>query len=213
MTTEQIQKNYEEHLAIIDKVLKPERAAKVKAMIKDLGEENYALMPASSKSWFHGAYPGGYLAHVNSVTKLAVKIMKLYESQGGILNFTLEELVFAALFHDLGKIGDTGKPGYISQDNDWRKKNLQEIYLPNPELDFMVIPDRSLYLLQKYEIPITHNEYMAIKLHDGLFEETNKPYYQTFTETARMRSNIVCILHTADFLSSRIEFDIEHKAE
>ena len=34
------------------------------------------------------------------------KLMKVYEEVGGVVDFTLEELVFSALHHDLGKVGD-----------------------------------------------------------------------------------------------------------
>ena len=57
----------------------------------------------------------------------------------------------------------------------------------------------------------SQNEYLAIKLHDGLFEESNKAYYISYAPSSRLRSNIVYILHAADMLAARLEFDVEHK--
>jgi predicted HD phosphohydrolase len=37
--------------------------------------------------------------------------------------FTKEELVFSALNHDLGKMGDENHESYIPQTDKWRKKN------------------------------------------------------------------------------------------
>lgn len=210
LTAEQIQENYELHLKIIEKYLQGERKEKVLAMIETIGE-NYLMSPASSKLWYHGAYPGGYLVHVNNVVMLALKELKLYKAMGGTVDFTEEELVFSALFHDLGKIGNGEKENYLPQENEWFINNKQEAYTVNPELDFMLIPDRSLFVLQKFGISVSQNEYLAIKLHDGLFEESNKAYYISYAPSSRLRSNIVYILHAADMLAARLEFDTEHK--
>ena len=209
MTTEELQAQYDLHLRIIDKYLSPERAVAVKNMIESIGEE-YLIAPAAGTSFYHGCYPGGYLHHVNNVVKFALKIKKVYESLEGTVDFTDEELVFCALFHDLGKTGNGEKPNYIPQTNDWWK-NKGKFYENNPEIDFMLIPQRSLYILQKFGIQVNQKEYLAILLHDGLFEETNKPYYISYNPDSRLRSNIVPILHSADFLASRQEFDSEQK--
>jgi hypothetical protein len=54
---------------------------------------------------------------------------------------------------------------------------------------------------------MTQKEYLAIKLHDGLYDDVNKPYYITFNPDSKLRTNIVYILHQADFLASKIEYD------
>ncbi len=104
LTAEEITKNYEKHLKIIDTYI-TERKDKVKSMIEPIGDE-YVMAPASGRAWFHNAFPGGYVDHVNRVVEYAVKQMRLYKEMGGEVDFTEEELVFAALFHDLGKLGD-----------------------------------------------------------------------------------------------------------
>lgn len=211
LTEKEIEDNYNLHIKIIKKYIQdPDRQAKILAMIDSIGE-NYVLSPAAGKTWYHGAYPGGYIVHVNNVVRISLSLMKQYEKFGGTLDFTEEELVFSALFHDLGKLGDGEKVNYLVQTDNWRRDKLAEAYVSNEDLDFMLIPERSLFVLQKYGIKVNQKEYLAIKLHDGLFDETNKPYYNTFSPGARLKSNIVPILHAADFLASRLEFDIEHK--
>lgn len=208
LSPEELLNNYNLHLQIIDEYLSPERAEKVKAMIEHIGED-YVTAPASSKLWYHGCYPGGYIEHVNTVVSLALKIMKMYSKMGGAIDFSVEELVFSALFHDLGKIGNGEKPNYLPQESDWHKKNRQEYYTNNPELDFMLVPDRSLFVLQKFGIQVTQQEYLAIKLHDGLFDESNKAYYVSFNPDSKLKTNIVPILHSADYLASKLELDKE----
>lgn len=210
ISAEQIKSNYNTNLKIIDTYLSPDRVDKVKAMIGDM-EESYMMSPASGKNWYHGAYPGGYLVHVNNVVKIAIKLSKFYEALGGNIDYTEEELVFSALFHDLGKVGDGNKPNYIPQTSEWHIKNQGSIFVNNPEIDFMLIPDRSLFILQKYGIPITQKEFLAIKLHDGLFEESNKAYYVSFNPDSKLKTNLCHILHVADLLAARLEQDIENK--
>ena len=206
LTAEQIAKNYEKHHKIIDHYI-GERKDSIKTMLNDL-EDTYVMAPASGKSWYHNAFAGGYVDHVNRVVQYAVKQSKLYEEMGGTIDFTEEELVFSALFHDLGKIGDKDKASYIPQTDKWRQDKLHEMYTPNGELDFMLVPDRSLFTLQEYGIKITKNEYLAIKLHDGVFSDANKPYFFSNQPNARMKTSIVNILHSADFLASKVEYDI-----
>ena len=209
LSAEKIAKNYEKHLKIIDLYI-TDRKDMVLEMINHV-EETYVMAPASGKSWYHNAFPGGYIDHVNRVVEYSVKQMRLYEEMGGNIDFTQEELVFSALFHDLGKIGDGDSPNYLPQTDKWRQDKLSEMYSNNPELDFMLISDRSLYILQKFGIPLSMKEYLAIRVHDGVFEESNKAYFFSHQESSRQKTSIISILHSADFLASKVEYDLWKK--
>ena len=206
LSAEKIQKNYEKHLKIIDTYI-GDRKGSIKEMLSHM-EETYVMAPASGKSWYHSAFAGGYVDHVNRVVEYAVKQMRLYQEMGGTVDFTEEELVFAALFHDLGKIGDGDRPNYIPQTDKWRQDKLSEMYTFNPELDFMLIPDRSLFILQKFGIKVNQKEFLAIRLHDGVFDKANEAYFFSNMESSRQKTSIVSILHSADFLASKVEYDI-----
>ena len=206
LSKEKIQKNYEKHLKIVETYI-TERKDKVLSMI-DSYQEEYALAPASGKSWYHNAFQGGYVDHVNRVVEYAVKQSRLYGEMGGSIDYTEEELVFAALFHDLGKLGDGEKVNYIPQTDKWRQDKLSEMYTNNSDLDFMLIPDRSLFVLQKFGIPVSQKEFLAIRLHDGVFDEANKAYFFSYQESSRQKTSIISVLHSADFLASKVEYDM-----
>lgn len=206
LTAEQIEKNWNKHLKIVDHYVTDRKDA-VHAMLKDLSEI-YIMAPASGKTWYHNAFPGGYVDHVNRVVEFAVKQKNLYQDMGGTVDFSEEELVFSALFHDLGKIGTKEQASYLPQTDKWRQDKLQEMYTPNGDLDFMLVPDRSIFTLQQYGIKLSQREFLAIRLHDGVFDDANKAYFFTNNPNSRMKSNIVNILHSADFLASKIEFDM-----
>jgi hypothetical protein len=126
---------------------------------------------------------------------------------GSDINYTEEELVFAAMNHDLGKIGTEEAEQYIPNDSEWHRKNLGKLYKYNPINAFMTVPDRSIFLLQQRGIPVTYNEYIGIKLHDGLYEEANKAYYISNSKESKLRCNLPILLHHADHMASRIEFE------
>ena len=209
LSAEKIQKNYEKHLKIVDTYI-GERKDSIKSMIKHM-EEIYVMAPASGKSWYHSAFAGGYVDHVNRVVEYAVKQSRLYQEMGGTVDYTEEELVFAALFHDLGKIGDGERPNYLPQTDKWRQDKLSEMYTNNPDLDFMLIPDRSLFILQKFGIKVSQKEFLGIRLHDGVFDEANKAYFFSYQESSRQKTSIISVLHSADFLASKVEYDIWKK--
>lgn len=206
LTAEQIQKNWDKHLKIVDTFITGERKEKLKALYVSLAD-TMVLAPASGKPSYHNAFPGGYVDHVNRVVHCALKTKALWEEMGSTIDFTDEELVFAALNHDLGKIGAGNQPYYLPQTDKWRQDKLGEIYTHNKDLSFMLIQDRSLFTLQQNQIPVSENEFLAIKLHDGLYDDVNKPYYISFNPDSKLRTNIVYILHQADFLASKIEYD------
>lgn len=210
LTVEELKSNYEQLRNIVETCISSPRKEKVLEMLDAL-EDEMVVCPASGKDWYHGAYPGGYLVHVLKVTTAAMKVKKLYEYMGGTIDFTDEELIFSALFHDLGKVGDGNKPNYIPQESEWHRKNQGSIYVNNPDIDFMLVPQRSLFVLQKFGIPVDQKEYLAILTHDGLYEETNKPYLVSFTPGSKLKTVLPKILHAADLLAAEAEFDEEKK--
>lgn len=170
-----------------------------------------ALMPASTKDSYHNAFIGGYCDHVNRVVECSFKVKHIWSEMGAIIDFTDEELAMVAINHDLGKFGSEEHEMYIDQDSEWHKKNRGEKFKSNPLLSFMKIQDRSLFILQSLGINLTENEYLGIKLHDGLYEEGNKGYYVAFSEEYKLRSNLPYIIHQGDLMAARIEGDLLKK--
>lgn len=211
LTAEQIQTNWLNHLAIVEKHISQPRKQIVLDMLTSM-QDIAVLAPASSKSCFHNAFPGGYIDHVNRMVDTSIQLTKMWRAMGGSLNFTAEELVFSTLFCCLGKLGDQGIANYIPQTNAWRKDNMGELYVQNPKLDYMMTQDRSLYILQKLGVSMTSNEYMAIRLYDGGFNEANKSYFNSFNENESIKSNLVHILNMSSYITSKVEVDIQNNS-
>jgi hypothetical protein len=209
LTAEQIQDNWNKFLSIIDKYISEPRGSELKAFYEKYAER-IMLMPASHKKEYHNAFPGGYVDHVLRVVDCALKLNKVWVEMGvDTSTYTIEELVFAALNHDLGKMGDEKNESYIPQDDQWRRDKLGEDYKFNNQLEYMSVPDRSLHLLMSHGITFSKNEMLAIKLHDGLYDDANKPYLMSWSPETKPRTALVFIVHQADLMAARIEFEQE----
>ena len=206
LTPEQIQHNWGNLRQLIDAEFTGERLEKLNEMY-DYFEERMMFAPASGKEHYHNAHAGGYVEHVIHVTTSAIQIKQLWEKNGATINFTDEELVMAALHHDLGKIGDLAEDYYTPNDSDWHRKNQGLVYKHNGNLQFMTVTDRALFLLQHFGITISENEYIGLMLTDGLYEEANKSYYVGYSADRSLKTNIAYILHQADMMATHIEFD------
>ena len=168
------------------------------------------MMPAAHKKEYHNAFPGGYVDHVNRVVDCAIKLANVWQQMGvDMSTFTMEELIFSAINHDLGKIGDEEHEAYTPQTDQWRKEKLGETYQHSDKLAFASIPDRGLYLLQAHDVKYTFNEMLGIQTHDGLYDEANKKYLINFSPATKPRTALPYILHQADLMAARIEFEKE----
>ena len=206
LTPKQIQYNWEQLRSLINNTFEGERLEKLNKMY-DHFEDRMCVAPASGTEHFHNAHVGGYVEHVLHVVDLALKFTNVWEADGATIDFTVEEIIFAALHHDLGKVGDLEEDYYIPQESEWHRKNRGEIFTHNPKLNYMTVTDRAIFLLNHFGLDMSEKEYIGIRLTDGLYEEANKKYYITYTPGNTLKTNIAYILHQADMAASHIEYD------
>jgi len=201
---EKIKENYNKFMEYVQA---DERADLLIKMYEDFGDELFTA-PASGKAHYHNAFPGGYLDHVLRVVETTLQVAGMYKKMGGNINFTKQEAIFAALHHDLGKLGEPANtPYYLDQDSDWHRKR-GELYKHNPNLSYMKVPDRALMTLQRYGIKLTNNEWVSIKLSDGLYDESNEAYLKSSFIQYPLDTNLPRIVHIADYMSSQVENDM-----
>ena len=137
----------------------------------------------------------------------AQRLKRQWEEMGATINFTKEELMFSALNHDLGKLGDMDYEYYHVNESEWHIKNQGKIYEGSKEITHMPVPHRSLWMLQEFGIKVTQNEYIAIMSHDGIYDEGNATYLKTYLPERALKTNLPIILHHADHMASRIEYE------
>ena len=153
LSAEVIKGNYDMLVRGIDKYVQGERKQQFIDFYNKF-DERIALLPASHKTAYHNCFPGGYADHVLRVIKAAFKVHKVWVEMGMVETYTDEELFVAALNHDLGKIGSSEETSVYPSTDEWRKKNLGEMYSFNTAIGYMTVPDRSLFLLQEAGIQL-----------------------------------------------------------
>lgn len=160
-----------------------------------VGKEFYSA-PASPRESWHNCFPGGLCDHSLRVVSYLMKISKALAPD----RFHPTTLTFVGLFHDLGKVGDGEAPYYLpleGKDNSWRRQK-GELYEINKDCTYMPTSERGLYVLQKHGIELTSDEYLAIRLNDGMYDETNKRY-------ALHEPDLALLVHMADRWATAVE--------
>ena len=133
-------------------------------------ETAWLTAPASSK--FHLCKESGLLEHSINVAETMLKIKATIAQE-----ITDESCVIVSLLHDLGKVGMPGNPYYIINEPSEKQKRYgykpDYLFRSNPNLKYLSIPVRSIYLALQY-IPLSEEEVQAIIYHDGQYVEDNR---------------------------------------
>ena len=208
LSTVQIKDNFERLMETIN-ILFESRSENLLAMYESYGD-NFIIAPASSYEHFHNAMPGGYVDHILRVMDNAFALHKLWSSSNiDVSNFTTEEMAFAAVHHDLGKLGFEGLDNrrYIENTSSWHYDNMGRCYEINSVVPYMEVADQALFMLQKYGVKVSLNETLGIKLTDGLYDPAAEPYYKGGKHNQRLRTHLPIILHHADMMAAQFEYD------
>jgi len=208
LEAEKIKSNWEQYRLLVNDSF-PTRKDALNRMY-DAFEDRMVFMPASSMEHFHNAFAGGYVDHVLRVIDCSQNLYATWKSSGADMSgYTIEELMFAAMHHDLGKAGFPGEGNEVYQveTSDWHRKNQGKLYKTNANIPFTAVPDLSVWLLQEYEVKMSWNEYQAIKIHDGMYDDANKSYFVARSPQAKLKTNLPIILHHADHMASVIEYE------
>lgn len=190
LAPEDIAANFDKYRSFMEKL--GDRSEAALALVDHLGER-LALCPASSRKEYHNAFPGGLVEHSLRVLTNALKLCKTFS-----WDLPKESLIIGALLHDMGKVGDHEQDYYIPQDSDWHRDKLGEMYKHNKSMQYMTVPDRGVWLCQHFGLKLTQAEFLAIKLNDGQYDETNAPY--------KMKEpRLADVIHIADVISTKQE--------
>lgn len=144
--------------------------------------------PASHNQEYHNCCVGGLAEHSLRVYKNLRTLRDAFAP-----DISDNSIALVALFHDLGKVGSIDTPYYIPKDSSWHN-DRGIMYEHNPALDFLGGAQRSIRLLQQFNVPLTEEEYKAILVHDGQYIPENKPY-------AHKEGWLGLLLHQADMIA------------
>ena len=201
MNAEQIQKRYEELNNIVQENFDKEQSNNIRLLFQHF-EDRIIEAPASGRPNYHNCFPGGWLDHTLRVIESSLKMKEHFISLGVDVTADDGDIILAAMFHDLGKLGDLNEPYYRVQTDDWRRKKLNEFYTHNNDMENLSVTDRALWLLQHFNIKISTEVWKAIKMSDGMFDAGNENYYRTSSDS---RNILHYIVHFGDWSATVAE--------
>jgi hypothetical protein len=188
LTDEQIESNKNVIDNIINGLPNPRRGLMQEMFAGPVGLEFFTA-PGSTRESYHACHPGGLADHSLRVVRNLVDMAQTLAPK----RFSVPHLNFLGLVHDLGKVGDGEEPFYKlleGPDNLWRRKR-GELYETNKNLVYMPTCDRTIFVLNRYGIRLSAEEFQAIRISDGQYEKANVSYGMQETDLA-------LLLHFAD---------------
>ena len=198
---EQIKANYDKLMSVIDEYFEDEQRDNIKSLLNHF-EDRIVEAPASARPNYHNCFMGGWLDHTLRVIETSLKMREHFIELGVEVTATENDVVLAAMFHDLGKLGDLNDPYYKYQTDEWRRNKLKEWYTHDSDMENMSVTDRSLWLLQHFNIKVSEEVWKAIKLSDGMFDKGNEDLYRRSTDS---RNVLHYIVHFGDWMSTVAE--------
>ena len=204
--SEIIKSNWDKLNSIVRENFESEQSNNIRLLFEHF-EDRIIEAPASGRPNYHNCFPGGWIDHTLRVIETSLKMREHFVDLGVDVTAKKEDVILAAMFHDLGKLGDLNDPYYKIQTDDWRRKKLKEFYTHNSDMENLSVTDRALWLLQHFGVTMTQNEFIGLRLTDGMYEDANKAYYVSYVPERQLRSNIAYILHQADMLATHVEYD------
>ena len=146
----------------------------------------------------HLSKPGGLVEHSLNVFNAA----RALNAAWGRPVEDQETLIVTCLLHDLGKMGDHGKPNYVEKVLKDGSRSKAEPYTTNKDLVYIPHEVRSVMIAERF-IKLKEEEEQAILFHNGLYSDFKY-------EIPGKETPLFMILHFADLWCSRV-VEIEGK--
>lgn len=175
----------------IERLLRSTERQGIEGLIEYMIDSGFFDSPASTK--YHGAQPGGLAEHSLNVYNNAMAIAYGLDSEYAYDN--RDSLIICSLLHDLGKVGQFGKPLYV--DNVLKTGiSKAQPYKINPELITAQHEVVSAIDVQRF-IQLTEKEQRAILWHNGL-------YGMFKYDIQGKEDELYLIIHYADLWAARV---------
>ena len=171
------------------KELETTKRVGIDGLLQEMEDGGFFTAPCSGAH--HLAEPEGLLKHSLNVLDYARKLNISLDA-----NINDDSIIITALLHDLGKMGDFGKPNYTENYLKGGELSKAKPYTTNTNLLYLPHEVRSVSIARRY-IDLSEEEEFAIITHNGLYGDFR--YVISGKETP-----LYMILHFADMWCSRV---------
>lgn len=153
--------------------------------------EDGGFFEAPCSGSHHLAHEGGLAQHSVNVYYGMLELDKALSA-----NLPYESIIICGLLHDLGKMGDYGKPNYVENILKSGKVSDSKPYVTNSNLLYVPHEIRSIAIAERC-ISLTEEEEFAILYHNGMYSELKYSY-------SGKETPLSLVLHFADMWASRV---------
>lgn len=190
-------------------LLKSTKRTGMDRLIEYMEDNGFFTAPCSGGH--HLAKEGGLLEHslnvYESMEKMAAKLCGNFMEISSAYRELKDSIIICALLHDLGKIGDFGKPNYVpnmikdgrptkAEPEQKYKQSESKPYKTNSGLLYEPHEVRSVKIASRF-IDLTEDEEFAILMHNG-------PEGVFRYEIKGKETPLYLLLHFADMWASRV---------
>lgn len=130
-------------------------------LIERMELQGFFKSPCSGAN--HLAVSGGLARHSLNVLVTMDRLNSILEAGA-----TARDIILCSILHDLGKMGDHGKPNYVPNFLKSGAISTSKPYCTTSELPYMDHEVRSLMIAERY-IALTPEQEQAILYHNGLY--------------------------------------------
>lgn len=190
----------------IEKLLLSTGRAGMEKLIDYMNNNGFFASPCSGQ--YHLAKEGGLVEHSYNVFCVASDLsFLLCKDAEPLSEKNTNALIICCLLHDIGKMGQFGKLGYVpnmikdgrptkAEPEQKYKQSADKPFKANPDLLYLDHEVRSVAIISRF-IDLTEEEQQAILWHNGLYGSFK--YQIPGKETP-----LYMILHFADMWASRV---------
>jgi len=165
--------------------------AGIGSLLAAMEEGGFFEAPCSTQ--YHLASEGGLVKHSLNVCEVACEMAKSFGA-----DIPVESIIIVSLLHDLGKMGDHGKPNYVKAPLLKSGKEPAKPWQTNPDLIYEEHEIRSYGIARTY-IDLTEEEEHAIIHHNGLYGKLDSSFSSSYD-----KQPLSLLLHMADMWASRV---------
>lgn len=159
ITESEIQKfedNWDKLIGLVGRVRDEDNREKLLSLCNKV-KDRMQVAPASTKTEYHGAYPGGLVDMSLKTVKMMNKLNKAYDA-----DISIDSIIICGLFANLGKIGSEKDDLYLVQESQWHRDH-GIMYTFDRKVGVMPAPSRSLWWLTITSgVKLTPSEFNAI---------------------------------------------------
>tara|TARA_B100000242_G_scaffold272396_1_gene225234 strand:+ start:787 stop:1362 length:576 start_codon:yes stop_codon:yes gene_type:complete len=181
MDTEKLLSNFENYSKVLKKYF-PDSG--IETFLEDFGVRITTCPRGLTEA--DGGQPGALIDFMLKVALVAREHADVLAGRFGENAVCKRTVARVCLVHEIGKLGSDEHELFVTQESQWHRDKLGQRFKYNEECTKMAAGHRALYLLQKYNINLTEEEWIAILTCQGMHYPENAFYGNSLNTTAKV---------------------------